>query len=132
MIYFDIGIERLIPIQLMGDGISRLLSILMAMASFENGIILIDEIENGLHATALEHLWNIIKEGSETYNVQIFATTHSLECVKTFSNVFNQEVLPTDSSRLYRIEKSSSDEFKSFKYNAEILKASVDSNWEVR
>lgn len=132
MIYFDIGIEMLIPIQLMGDGISRLLSIMMAMASFENGIILIDEIENGLHASALEHLWSILKEGSETYNVQIFATTHSLECVKTFSNVFNQDLLPTDTSRLFRIEKSTTDEFKTFKYNAEILKASIDSNWEVR
>ena len=132
MIYFDIGIERLIPIQLMGDGISRLMSVLMVMAFFENGIILIDEIENGLHATALEHLWSIIKEGSEAYNVQIFATTHSLECVRTFSNIFNQEVLPTDTSRLFRIEKSQSDEFKAFKYNAEVLKASVDNNWEVR
>ncbi len=132
MIYFDIGIERLIPIQLMGDGISRLLSILVTIANAENGLVLVDEIENGLHASALELLWGLIKEAAHTYNVQIFATTHSLECVKTFSDSFNSELLEKDISRLYRIEKSQNDIFSTAKYNSEVLKAAIESNWEVR
>lgn len=132
MIYFDIGIERLIPIQLMGDGISRLLSILVTMANAENGIVLIDEIENGLHATALDLLWGLIKDAAHTYNVQIFATTHSLECVKTFSDSFNSELIDKDISRLYRIEKAQNDVYSTTKYNSEVLKAAIESNWEVR
>ena len=132
MIYFDIGIERLIPIQLMGDGISRLLSILVTIANAENGIVIIDEIENGLHASALELLWGLIKDAAYTYNVQIFASTHSLECVKTYSDSFNSELLEKDISRLYRIEKSQNDIFSTIKYNSEVLKAAIESNWEVR
>jgi AAA15 family ATPase/GTPase len=132
MIYFDIGIDRLIPIQLMGDGISRLLSILVTIANTANGIVLIDEIENGLHASTLEMLWGLIKEAAQTYNVQVFATSHSLECVKTFSDSFNSDILNKDTAKLFRLEKSQNNIFSTFDYTSEVLKAAIENNWEVR
>jgi len=132
MIYFDIGIDRLIPIQLMGDGINKLLLILVTIANHENGIVIIDEIENGFHASTLALLWGLIKDASMLYNVQVFATTHSMECVKTFSDTFNILAQEKDLSRLFRIEKAPNDTFSTFKYDSEVLKAAVDNNWEVR
>ncbi len=132
MIYFDLGLERLIPIQLMGDGVSRLLSILVTIANYENGIVLIDEIENGFHATTLYLLWNSIKDAALAYNVQIFATTHSLECVKTFSSALSSYLLGDELIRLYRLERSIANKFKTLKYNSEILQSSLESNWEIR
>lgn len=131
MIYFDIGIERLVPIQIMGDGIIKLLSILATIANAENGIVLIDEIENGFHFSVLNKLWESIYDAAKQYNVQIFATTHSLECAKSFNNVQSSKLLKEDALRLYRIEKIK-DEFEIFKYDSEILESSFESNWEIR
>jgi len=55
-----IGIERLVPINIMGDGIIKILAILVTILEMKDGIFLIDEIENGLHYTALVPLWKAI------------------------------------------------------------------------
>jgi AAA15 family ATPase/GTPase len=132
MIYFDLGLDRRIPLQIMGDGIGRLLSILVTIANFENGIVLIDEIENGFHSSTLDLLWSSIRDVAEAYNVQIFATTHSIECVKTFSNTFTNDLLGADNIRLYRLERSKDNQFKAFKYTGEVLQSALESNWEIR
>jgi len=132
MIYFDLGLDRLIPLQLMGDGVGRLLSILVTIANNENGIVLIDEIENGFHASTLNLLWDSIKDAALAYNVQIFATTHSLECVKTYSAALSSDLLGNELIRLYRLERSKDNKFKALKYDSEVLKSSLESNWEIR
>jgi AAA15 family ATPase/GTPase len=132
MIYFDLGLDRRIPIQIMGDGIGRLLSILVTIAYYENGIVLIDEIENGFHASTLNLLWSSIQDVALAYNVQVFATTHSLECVRTFSNTFSHDLLGNDLIRLYRLERSKENKFKAIKYTGEVLQSSLESNWEIR
>ncbi len=131
MIYFDIGIDRLIPIQIMGDGIIRLLSYLVTIANAENGVVLIDEIENGFHYSVLGNVWESIYDAAKQYNVQIFATTHSFECAKAFNKIQSSRLLNEDTLRLYRIEKVK-DEFQTFKYDSEVLQSSIESNWEIR
>ena len=91
MIYFDIGIDSLVPIQIMGDGIIRFLTILATIAFRKNGIVLIDEIENGFHYSILPKLWNAIHEAARQFNVQIFVTTHSYDCVKAFSEIYSNQ-----------------------------------------
>lgn len=81
LIYGDIGAKRLIPFPLMGDGMSRLLGIALAMTDAQDGILLIDEIENGIHHSVMPELWKTVADLAERYNAQIFATTHSIECV---------------------------------------------------
>lgn len=131
MIYFDIDIERLIPIQIMGDGIIHLLSLMTAIANTENGFVIIDEIENGFHYSVLDKLWETIYETSKFYNAQLFITTHSYECVKAFRNMYASQLIKEDNLRIYRIEKKN-DQFKSIKYDHDQLSSSLDSNWEVR
>lgn len=132
MVYFDIGIKELIPIQIMGDGIIRLLSILTAIASAENGFVIIDEIENGFHYSFLSRLWESIYETSKQYNVQVFASTHSFECVEAFSKIGSNLLMPEDNIRLIRIEKKSDNNYKVVNYNRENVEDSIDSNWEIR
>ena len=76
----DIGLNELIPIPIMGEGMVRLLSILLAIYDSPNGIILIDEIENGLHHTIMSKIWEAIAIAARQTNTQIFASTHSWEC----------------------------------------------------
>ncbi|MFR9597394.1 MAG: AAA family ATPase [Rikenellaceae bacterium] len=68
----------------MGDGINRILSIVLAMLNCENGVFLIDEFDNGLHYSVQTKLWRMIYHLAERLNIQVFATTHSDDCIKSF------------------------------------------------
>ncbi len=84
------SIDRL-PLRSMGDGINRILTIILAMVNCENGYLLIDEFENGLHYSVQEKLWDIIFYLAERLNIQVFATTHSNDTIKAFGEVVNSK-----------------------------------------
>jgi len=69
----------------LGEGINRYIAILCAIWASKDGYLFIDEIENGIHFTNYEKLWNIIFETSKMANCQIFVTTHSKECIEAFN-----------------------------------------------
>ena len=73
---------------LMGDGVNRLLDFVLAFFPVQDGIILIDEIENGIYHKRLGNVWKSLEWLSREFNVQVFATTHSYECVKAAHSAF--------------------------------------------
>lgn len=81
--------ENFMPVSLFGDAINKILTIILTLVNNKNTILLIDEIENGLHYTVQEKFWKFLFELSflDTFNNQIFATTHSLEMIKAFTKV---------------------------------------------
>ncbi|UCE07503.1 MAG: ATP-binding protein [bacterium] len=93
--------------------------------------ISIDEIENGFHYSSQEILWNVIINFVKEFNVQIFATTHSLECVKACSSAYSRLYPQEDDLRLFRIERQK-DNFDVISYDNTLLESSLNSNWEVR
>jgi AAA15 family ATPase/GTPase len=133
LIYCDTGLNQLIPINVMGDGIRRILSLIVTVANFPNGCVLIDEIENGFHYKSIEVMWKAIFETSKEFNVQIFATTHSMECVKGFYNSYIYDKHPEDNNeiRLYRLERQNNI-LVSKLFDPEMLKIAIENNWEVR
>ncbi|MBC8183593.1 AAA family ATPase [candidate division KSB1 bacterium] len=131
IIYCDIGLDRMLPINIMGDGIIRILAIILSISDTQNGIIFIDEIENGLHFSSQEIMWDAVFSAAKEFNVQVFATTHSLECVMAYEKSYSQIQTKNDDIRLYRIERKK-DTFKVITYKDEKLKASLESGWEVR
>jgi len=70
-----------------GDGIKYYIAYLSGIWTYKNNIIFIDEIENGIHYTNLDKLWEIILTISKQQNVQVFATTHSKECIESYARV---------------------------------------------
>jgi AAA15 family ATPase/GTPase len=128
-IYADIGIHKLVPVNIMGDGIRRLLSIIVNIADSQDGIVLIDEIENGFHYTSLEILWRAILKTANIYNVQLFITTHSQECIAALASVCSGRA--DDAVRLYRIEKNEKIH-RAFKYTPDMIVAGVEDHYEVR
>ena len=56
------GHVRLIPIPLLGDGMARLLSLAVSTGNAEVGIVLVDQIKNGLHHTVMRKVWNGIAQ----------------------------------------------------------------------
>jgi AAA15 family ATPase/GTPase len=79
--------DERIPLKSLGDGIIHLFYIILGLVNARGGVILIDEFENGLHYTAHEKVWNLVFELSEKLNVQVFATTHSYDCIRAFQEV---------------------------------------------
>uniref|UniRef100_E6QQR8 ATPase AAA-type core domain-containing protein n=1 Tax=mine drainage metagenome TaxID=410659 RepID=E6QQR8_9ZZZZ len=70
------------PIAHLGDGMNRVISILMTIATNPRRLIFIDEIENGIHYSILPKIWLGIAEAAAKYECQLFITTHSLECIR--------------------------------------------------
>jgi AAA15 family ATPase/GTPase len=103
IIHGDIGLQKMLAIQLMGEGISRLLSYIIRISDIKGGIVLIDEIENGIHYTASEQVWKVIDSISKLYNVQVFATTHSYECLRSAKNAFAES--GTSDIAFFRLER---------------------------
>jgi ABC-type lipoprotein export system ATPase subunit len=73
-----------IPLRELGDGVSRLFGIALALSHAKDGILLVDEIENGLHYSIHEKLWKLVFKTARDMNVQVFATTHSWDCIEAF------------------------------------------------
>ncbi len=123
------GLNKKIPVMLMGDGFNNLLSIFLGIASNENGILLIDEIENGLHYSIIAGVWESINRFSKKYNCQVFATTHSYECVLKAALSFEKE---PDSFNYIRMAKLDSGEIVPKVFNYNVLGAAIEKDWEVR
>ena len=76
-----------VPIGSMGDGVWRLLGIALSLVRAERGILLIDEIDTGLHYSVLVDMWRLVYETAKRLEVQIFATTHSRDCYEALASV---------------------------------------------
>jgi len=129
MIHGDIGLERKIPVPYMGEGVSKLLSIILAIANAKDGIVLIDEFENGLHYSVMQKVWEGIGRAAREFNCQVIATTHSYECLEAAYNGLSGD-LKEDFTylRLDRID----DETQAKIFDYDMLKVAIDTNSEVR
>ena len=121
--------QKRIPIGSMGDGIWRMLGLSLALVSAKDGVLLVDEIDTGLHYTALEDMWKLIWETSKKLNVQVFATTHNSDCWKALSALTSREDVGEEDISIQRIEK---DAPRSVVYNKEEIATAVERETEVR
>ena len=79
------GSTERIPLNSMGDGMSRILQLILSVFPAKDGVLLIDEFENGLHFSVQEEVWKIIFKLAKELNIQVFATTHSWDCIESFT-----------------------------------------------
>lgn len=129
MLYASIGLPELIPLPLLGEGLNRLIEIYGAIIGEGANIVLIDEIENGLHWKALPKVWQGIKAVVDVEDVQIFATTHSIECIQAASEVFKG---PPDDFAVHRLERRDDGEIHCITMDEETLGRMLERGWEVR
>jgi ABC-type branched-subunit amino acid transport system ATPase component len=98
------GHVRPIPLGGMGDGMARILQIILAIYPARSGMFMIDEFENGLHHSVQEKVWDLVFRLAIKLNIQVFATTHSMDCVGSFAKIASNYT--EDSSLLIRVGKS--------------------------
>jgi predicted ATPase len=78
----DLGSGPLVPVGYMGRGFERLLTLILAILGSPNGIVMVDEIDDGLHYSVMPGIWKAVIAAATAFSVQVFATTHSLECIE--------------------------------------------------
>ena len=131
LIYADIGLPQAISLTSMGDGINRIASLVLAMSEVSNGVIFIDEIENGLHYSVQPELWKSINRAAKDFNVQVFATTHSLEMIRAAHEAFKDDD-PYD-FRYHRLDKNTdTGDIEAVTYNQLGMEAIASIDYEVR
>ena len=65
----------------------HILQLALQISPAKGGFLLIDEFENGLHYSVQEKVWHLLFELAEKLDIQIFATTHSWDCIESFAKV---------------------------------------------
>jgi ABC-type cobalamin/Fe3+-siderophores transport system ATPase subunit len=78
------NIEEPIPVRSLGEGMIRLFGLALALVTAQDTMLLVDEVDTGLHYSVQLEMWRIIFTVAERLNIQVFATTHSWDCVAAF------------------------------------------------
>ena len=130
-IHANIGLVKSIPLSSLGEGMNRLASLILAMGETAQGVIFIDEIENGLHHAIQEDVWKIIGKIARDLDIQVFATTHSLEMIRAAHEAFKDDD-PYD-FRYHRLDRNAdTGDIEAVTYNKFSMNAVVSIDFEVR
>ncbi len=81
------NLPRPISLKSLGDGMLKILQLVLKIFPTKGGFLLIDEFENGLHYSVQEKVWALLFEMAEKLDIQVFATTHSWDCIESFTKV---------------------------------------------
>ena len=126
MIWGDVGLPELVPLAVMGEGMTRIARIVLAISSSPKGVVLVDEIENGLHHSVLEKVWEVVELAARQLGTQVFATTHSFECTQAAHHALSHAAF-----RLHRLEIEN-DERRCVTYSADAIDGAIKHDLEVR
>jgi hypothetical protein len=127
-IYLDIGLDTLVPLAVCGEGMVRLFLIILELVASRDGVLLIDEIDDGLHYSVMPKLWKLLGELVEKHDVQIFGTTHNDDVIRSALEAF------VDKERtlgLFRIDKRG-DRHVMVGYSEEAMRGILEDHFEVR
>lgn len=97
-----VGQGRPVSLRSMGEGMNRLFGLILALVNAKEGVLLWDEVENGFHYTVLPDLWRLVVRTARELNVQVFATTHSWDCIEAFQAATQDDAW--DDAMLIRLE----------------------------
>ena len=126
------GVDQLLAVNMQGDGMRRYLNIVAASANPMNNILLIDEIDNGLHYSAYKKLWEAIFALAVSTNKQVFVTTHSKETLYRLNEMLEEHSEYQDALRLYTIENTKLKGLQAYKYTFEGLNGACENDVELR
>ena len=124
--------EKPVPLKNLGDGAQRMLAIAIALVSAKDNLLLIDEIETGLHFTVLEKMWDIIFRYSESLHIQVFATTHSQDALKTFAYMLEKSE-NEDAGAYFRLQADrKTGQIEAIPFDLERLESALETKSEIR
>lgn len=121
---------NLLPLSDLGGGVVRLFRLFLNFFASRNGILLADEIENGIHYSVLGDVWRHTRTWMRDWNVQFVATTHSAECIDAAMEAFADN--PEDLAIHKLFENEESGKIGAATFTGEALEGAREMNWEIR
>ena len=121
--------RRRLPIGAYGDGMRQLLALRLSFVGASNGVLLIDEIDAGLHWTVMEDVWQLVVKVAKHLNVQVFATTHSFDCIRGLGSLLRNRPELEEQVCLQRVTRLLS---KAVCLQADQIRVAVEQDIEVR
>jgi len=100
------GLETRVPLGSMGDGMRRLMALATSLAFTREGNLFVDEIDTGLHYSVMSDMWKLVVAKAVESNTQVFATTHSWDCIKGLSDLCQKDVNVLPSVAIHKIDRS--------------------------
>ena len=126
------GVPELLPVSMHGDGLFRYLTIVAASANPISNILLIDEIDNGLHYSVYKKLWKAIFALATTTNKQVFVTTHSKETLGYLNEMLQENPIYKPDLRLYTLERTLKKGLQAYMLTHEGLQGACENDIEIR
>lgn len=126
----DVGLDRRIPVNMMGDGARKIVALLTAVYDCKDGALLVDEISNGFHYSVMTNLWKVLIDAAAKNNTQLFITTHDIDSIKGLRNAALNNA--DDRVAAFKLMKTEDDELKAFHYSLESLDYSINQEIEMR
>lgn len=126
----DIGIKQRIPINMMGDGARKIVSLLTAIYDCKDGALLVDEISNGFHYSVMCSLWKVLINAAIRNNTQLFITTHDADSIKGLRDAALDKYKNLVAT--FKLLKTDNEELKAYHYSLESLDYSINQEIEVR
>ena len=123
------GAGRRAPLGSYGDGMRRLLALSLSLIRTAEGFLLIDEIDTGLHWTVMEDMWRLVVETAQQSSIQVFATTHSFDCLRGLAALVESRPDLAEEISVQKIERLLT---KAVNFDASDVRAAVEQNIEVR
>ena len=121
-----------IPIGSLGDGIWHILRLAIAITRCRDGLLLVDEIDTGLYYGVLPDMWKMVIDASRRLNVQVFASTHSYDCVRALTERGGDSTLHSETSDQFVLQRIESDSGVATSYRPEEMRIALERFLEMR
>ena len=123
------GMHRPIPVQLLGEGFNRMLTLALSMNEARGGLLLVDEIENGLHHSVQQEVFSVLLDLARLFDVQVFATTHSDECIRAAHRALSGK--GHQDFTYYRLDRTNG-EVRVVSFDGEMLETAIAHGMNIR
>lgn len=117
------------PIGILGDGIWRILGLALSLVNARGGTLIVDEIDTGLHHSVMAKVWKMILETAKRLDVQVFATSHSLDCVRALEPLSQDRGMDTSEVFIHRIDR---EQTEATTYSEKMISYAIQDQLEVR
>lgn len=134
VMFVDAGLPQRIPINLMGDGIRKIVSFLTSIYACRGGVVLIDELSNGFHYSVMKPMWEVVIRAAIKNDVQIFATTHDEDSIRGFqeASIGVYDKTGKEVASGFKLQRVDGDELKSYRYSVNQLGYAIEQEMEIR
>lgn len=130
----DIGLQKMVPINVLGDGIRKMFTLIIAMYNARNGILIVDEIDNGLYYKTMSVLWKAMIQSARILNVQLFISTHSLDSLRALNTVLSNDAYSECRTEIciFTLRREAGDTIINYRYDYDKFNYVLNREVEIR